>query len=329
MTDLNGSRRRPRSLFRAVGWRSALRRRGFGRRLAADWPQWRGPNRDAISKETGLLDRMARRRPAARLEGEGHRRGLLGRLRRRRAHLHDGGGRAVQLRPRARRRRRARISGRRRSAAWAAGRATRARVRRRPSTATASTRSGSSATSSASPPPTARRSGGRTSSSDFKGRMMSGWGYSESPLVDGDKVVCTPGGRRARCSRSTRSTGKPVWRSKDFTDSAAYSSIVAGRHRRQAHVHPAHRRQRGRHRRGERRGAVEGRPQGRDGGHPDAGVFRQPRLRHVRLQRRRRPVQDHAAGRRAGSSRWRRSTTRTTWRCTSAASCSSTGTCTA
>src|SRR5262245_57439203 len=23
--------------------------------LAADWPQWRGPNRDAVSKETGLL----------------------------------------------------------------------------------------------------------------------------------------------------------------------------------------------------------------------------------------------------------------------------------
>src|SRR3989442_942761 len=29
---------------------------------------------------------------------------------------------------------------------------------------------------------------------DFGGRMMSGWGYAESVLVDGDKVVCTPGG---------------------------------------------------------------------------------------------------------------------------------------
>src|SRR5437588_25419 len=29
---------------------------------------------------------------------------------------------------------------------------------------------------------------------DLKGKLMSGWGYSESPLVDGDQVVCSPGG---------------------------------------------------------------------------------------------------------------------------------------
>src|ERR1700691_3038095 len=27
----------------------------FGRTLAADWPQWQGPNRENVSKETGLL----------------------------------------------------------------------------------------------------------------------------------------------------------------------------------------------------------------------------------------------------------------------------------
>src|SRR3712207_3486274 len=30
---------------------------------------------------------------------------------------------------------------------------------------------------------------------DFNGEMMSGWGYSESVLVDGNNVVCTPGGK--------------------------------------------------------------------------------------------------------------------------------------
>jgi outer membrane protein assembly factor BamB len=29
---------------------------------------------------------------------------------------------------------------------------------------------------------------------DFRGKMMSGWGNSESPLIDGDKLICTPGG---------------------------------------------------------------------------------------------------------------------------------------
>ena len=33
---------------------------------------------------------------------------------------------------------------------------------------------------------------------DFGGQMMSGWRYSESPLVDGPRVICTPGGDGAR-----------------------------------------------------------------------------------------------------------------------------------
>ena len=32
---------------------------------------------------------------------------------------------------------------------------------------------------------------------DFGGKMMSHWGYSESPLVDGDRLICTPGGSQA------------------------------------------------------------------------------------------------------------------------------------
>jgi outer membrane protein assembly factor BamB len=30
---------------------------------AADWPQWRGPNRDGISKETGLLQKWPEEGP--------------------------------------------------------------------------------------------------------------------------------------------------------------------------------------------------------------------------------------------------------------------------
>jgi outer membrane protein assembly factor BamB len=61
---------------------------------------------------------------------------------------------------------------------------------------------------------------------DFGGKMMSGWGYSESPLVDGAVVVCTPGGPKGTLVALDKGTGEVHWRSKDFTDDAAYSSLV-------------------------------------------------------------------------------------------------------
>ena len=46
---------------------------------------------------------------------------------------------------------------------------------------------------------------------DFGGRMMSGWGYSESPLVDGDMLICTPGGDRAVMVALDKKTGRLLW----------------------------------------------------------------------------------------------------------------------
>ncbi|MHC4514335.1 MAG: PQQ-binding-like beta-propeller repeat protein [Planctomycetota bacterium] len=61
---------------------------------------------------------------------------------------------------------------------------------------------------------------------DFGGKMMSGWGFSESPLLDGDLLVCTPGGRNGAVIALKKTTGKVVWRCKQLTDAAAYSSLV-------------------------------------------------------------------------------------------------------
>jgi outer membrane protein assembly factor BamB len=61
---------------------------------------------------------------------------------------------------------------------------------------------------------------------DFNGKMMSGWGYAESPLVDGDRVVCTPGGKDGTMVALNKKTGETIWRTKDLKDSACYSSIV-------------------------------------------------------------------------------------------------------
>ncbi|MEO1526477.1 MAG: PQQ-binding-like beta-propeller repeat protein [Planctomycetota bacterium] len=62
--------------------------------------------------------------------------------------------------------------------------------------------------------------------SDFGGKMMSGWKYSESPLVDGQRVVCTPGGKEGTVVAVDRETGEKLWQTDDWTDPAGYSSIV-------------------------------------------------------------------------------------------------------
>ncbi len=52
------------------------------------------------------------------------------------------------------------------------------------------------------------------------------WGYTESPLVDGAHLIVTPGGRNGAMMALDKKTGALVWRSKDFTDEAQYSSVV-------------------------------------------------------------------------------------------------------
>ena len=61
---------------------------------------------------------------------------------------------------------------------------------------------------------------------EFGGRMMSGWGFSESPLVDGDKVICTPGSTKGTLLALNKKTGEVIWQSKEFTDKAAYASLT-------------------------------------------------------------------------------------------------------
>lgn len=70
--------------------------------------------------------------------------------------------------------------------------------------------------------------------SEWNGSMMSGWGFSESPLIDGNAVVFTPGGPEAMVVACDKMTGSELWRCKsELTgeqgkDGAGYSSIVIG-----------------------------------------------------------------------------------------------------
>ena len=60
---------------------------------------------------------------------------------------------------------------------------------------------------------------------DF-GAKLPEWGFSESPLVDGDKVVVTPGGDGGAIVALNKDNGTVMWRTKDFTDPAHYSSLI-------------------------------------------------------------------------------------------------------
>jgi outer membrane protein assembly factor BamB len=60
---------------------------------------------------------------------------------------------------------------------------------------------------------------------EFNGRNIS-WDISESPLVDGNNVIVTPGGRGAGVVALDKMTGKTVWTSKELSDEAGYASVI-------------------------------------------------------------------------------------------------------
>jgi outer membrane protein assembly factor BamB len=68
--------------------------------------------------------------------------------------------------------------------------------------------------------------------SDFGGKCMSGWGYSESPLVDGDRLICVPGAEDAGIVALNKKTGELVWKSeipslgRKGQDGAGYTGVV-------------------------------------------------------------------------------------------------------
>jgi len=53
--------------------------------------------------------------------------------------------------------------------------------------------------------------------SDFKGKVMSQWGFAESPLIDGDRVICTPGGSEGTMAALDLKSGNPLWRTTAIT----------------------------------------------------------------------------------------------------------------
>jgi outer membrane protein assembly factor BamB len=62
---------------------------------------------------------------------------------------------------------------------------------------------------------------------DFEGKPGE-WAYAESPLVDGEVLVCTPGGSRGTLVALNKNDGSVIWESAIPGDEeAAYASVVA------------------------------------------------------------------------------------------------------
>ena len=60
---------------------------------------------------------------------------------------------------------------------------------------------------------------------EFNGRNIN-WLVSESPLIDGNRVIVSPGGRNAGMVALDKMTGTTVWVSKELSDEAGYASAV-------------------------------------------------------------------------------------------------------
>ncbi|MFN5534945.1 MAG: PQQ-binding-like beta-propeller repeat protein [Planctomyces sp.] len=62
------------------------------------------------------------------------------------------------------------------------------------------------------------------------GGSVPSWGYCESALIDGDKVLCTPGGSLGTVACFKLDTGEKLWQSAEMTETAHYSSIIVVSH---------------------------------------------------------------------------------------------------
>lgn len=202
--------------------------------LAADWPQWRGPRRDAVAQERGLLKAWPPTGPRLLWQMSGLGTGfsspaITGNRLYTMGDIELGGRKqqcilAIDLTTRKR--------------VWAApvGRPHEDGPRCTPTVAggrvyAIGTEGFVVAVDAASGKELWRVHMER----DLGGRMMSGWRYSESPLVDGNRVVVTPGMPSSTMVALDAKTGKKLWTCAagniggNGTDGAGYSSAVPAR----------------------------------------------------------------------------------------------------
>ncbi|MBC8355353.1 MAG: PQQ-binding-like beta-propeller repeat protein [Planctomycetes bacterium] len=191
-----------------------------------NWPQWRGPNRDGISGETGLLDSWPASGPPTVWKASGLGGGY--------SSVTISAGRVFTM---------GKFGGETRLVAvnvedgkmlWGtavgSGDAPNCTPTVDNDLVFALSHSGDLLCAEAA---TGREVWRKNFPRDFGGKMMSGWGYSESPFVDGDRLIVTPGSQDAMIAALDKRTGDVIWRAampdnvgSAGRDGAGYSSIV-------------------------------------------------------------------------------------------------------
>jgi len=214
----------------ACAWTASLARSTASPTPAGDWPQWRGPNRDGLSTETGLFRNWDESGPPLEWKAAGLGGGFSsvsivdGRIFTM-GDLADGQYVLALNRADGKLQWKARVGPR-----WDDERGG---PRGTPTVdgelLYALGTEGDLVCLEAA---TGRERWRRSLLRDFGGRMMSAWKFAESPLVDGAKLIVTPGGRDAALVALDKKSGAELWRTSLPTlgsrgrDGAGYSSIV-------------------------------------------------------------------------------------------------------
>ncbi|MBI5802022.1 MAG: PQQ-like beta-propeller repeat protein [Verrucomicrobia bacterium] len=194
---------------------------------AADWPQWRGPNRDDISKETGLLKQWPEGGPKLAWMNKDVGLGYSG--------YSIAGGKLFTVGLRGDTELLIAVDVKSGKELWATpvgpilkngwGDGPRATP-----TVDGDMVFAMSGTGTLLAAKTADgKESWKAAMRDFGGKTPN-WGYCESVLVDDGKVICTPGGGQGTLLALDKSTGKKVWQSDGWTDGAHYSSPISATH---------------------------------------------------------------------------------------------------
>jgi outer membrane protein assembly factor BamB len=214
--------------FVLLAWGLSASSSTTGKPGAFDWPQWQGPDRTALSRETGLLKRWPKGGPPLLWKATGLGGGygtpsvaagrILGLGFRGPDEvvwaLAEGGGKELWTK---------RIA----AAKPAAGREAREGSRSTPTVeADRLYALGENGDLVCMKVANGEEIWHQNLVKDYGGRVPR-WGYSESPLIDGEKLICTPGGKDATLVALDKMSGKLLWKAKvPQGDGAAYASVA-------------------------------------------------------------------------------------------------------